>query len=88
MTTNQLHIKQNEWLTKLAEIEQKHIEWFKKRPSIFDQDEHDSIANHLFTDATDGHISFTFWKYSELPEPIKTECLTAYHELFSSEAAA
>lgn len=73
---------------KLAEVEQRHIDWFKNRPALFDSQEYDSIKNHTFSEDDGETIRFSFWKYSELPESIKTECLLAFEEVYGIKISA
>ena len=80
--------KRELFLQKLNEVELKNIEWFMNRPSMFDHDVHDSIKNHTFSDMEGEAFNFNFWKYSELPEKIKAECLLAYEEIFGKKAVA
>lgn len=81
-------VKRQSFLQKLKEVELKNIDWFKSRPAIFDHHQHDSINNHFFSDLDGEVFSFNFWKYSELPEKIKVECLSAYEEIFGKKAVA
>jgi hypothetical protein len=67
---------------RLHEVEQKNIEWFENRPAIFDYHEHDSIDNHTFSEVEGNSVRFNFWKHSELPEKIKSECLQAFKDVF------
>jgi hypothetical protein len=78
----------NKFTTILAQIEQRHINWFKTRPAIFDSQEHDCLSNHTFTEIDGDGVNFNFWKYSELPENIKNDCLVAYNEVFGYKLSA
>lgn len=72
---------------RLQQIEQLHIDWFKKRPAIFDQNQHDSLMYHIVSEQHGNIFSCMFWKYSELPENIKRECVAAFKEVFGPQAA-
>lgn len=74
-------------VSKLETVEQKYVDWFKKRPSILDQYPHDTINNHIFIEQEGKVPTLSFWKYSELPDKIKADCLSAYKEVFSETAA-
>ena len=80
--------KKELFLQRLAEVESRHIDWFKNRPAIFDNQEHDSIANHTFSEGDSDSFSFNFWKHSELPETIKAECLLAFEDVFGKKSVA
>jgi hypothetical protein len=67
---------------RLLEVEQKNIEWFKNRPAVFDSHPHDSITYHTFSEMQGNSFRLIFWKYSELPEKIKTECIQAFKDVF------
>ncbi|WP_295654569.1 hypothetical protein [uncultured Mucilaginibacter sp.] len=73
---------------KLWEIEQRHLDWFKKRPAIFDFQDYDSIGNHTFREEDGEYVRFNFWKHSELPENIQTECLLAFEEVYGGRISA
>jgi hypothetical protein len=88
LSTNICDGKQGLFFQKLSEVEQRHIDWFKKRPAIFDSQEYDSIQNHTFSEEDGDAVSFNFWKYSELPDDIKQECLVAFHEVYGFKASA
>jgi hypothetical protein len=79
--------KVKELVNKLEGVEQKYFDWFKKRPSILDQYPHDTIDNHVFIEQEGNGATLSFWKYSELPDSIKKDCLIAYKEVFSETAA-
>ena len=72
----------------LLQIEQRNINWFKNRPAIFDSQEYDTIGNHTFTEDDGDLLRFNFWKYSELPQNIKSECLLAYEKVFGYKLSA
>jgi len=76
-----------QFTARLQQIEQLHIDWFKKRPAMFDQNKHDSLMAHIFSEQYGNTFSFIFWKYSELPEQIRKECVAAFKEIFDSQAA-
>jgi len=88
MSANTGYGKRDLFMQKLSEVEQRHIDWFKKRPAIFDSQEYDSIKNHTFSEEDGDSVRFNFWKYSELPEIIKTECLKAFEEVFGHKLSA
>jgi len=73
------------FMQRLHEIEQLHIDWFKKRPAIFDQHKHDSLLYHTFSEQYGNTFSFIFWKHSELPDAIKNECIKAFEEVFEDK---
>lgn len=79
--------KVKELVNKLEGVEKKYFDWFKKRPSILDQYPHDTINNHVFIEQQGSEATLSFWKYSELPDSIKKDCLSAYKEVFSETAA-
>ena len=72
-------------LQKLNEVEQRNLDWFKQRPAVFDQLQHDSLRFHTFSEGEGDAVSLNFWKHSELPEKIKAECLKAYEEVFGKK---
>jgi hypothetical protein len=88
LSTNIGSGKQGLFMQKLNEVEQRYIDWFKKRPALFDSQEYDSIQNHTFSEVDDDSVRFNFWKYSELPENIKTDCLLAFEEVYGYKISA
>ncbi|OCX52647.1 hypothetical protein BEL04_14470 [Mucilaginibacter sp. PPCGB 2223] len=76
-----------QFAARLEQIEQMYIDWFKKRPAMYDQDKHDSLMYHIFSEQYGNTFSFIFWKYSELPETIRRECIKAFKEIFEDQAA-
>ena len=81
------HNKKETFTKLLLEVEQRHIDWFKKRPALFDYHPHDSIKNHTFSEDDGNSFRFNFWKHCELPEKIKVECVQAFKEVFGNGGA-
>ena len=83
---NSATLKQR-FTARLQQIEQVHIDWFKKRPAIFDQNQHDSLTYHIVSEQNGNIFSCKFLKHSELPENIRKECVAAFKEVFGGQAA-
>ncbi len=76
--------KKEIFIKRLMEVEERHIDWFKKRPALFDYHTHDSIKNHTFNEEDGNLFRLNFWKHCELPEKIKNECVQAFKEVFGA----
>lgn len=63
-------------------IEEKHLSYFKNRPSKFSIDDHDRLKRHYIIYETANKITFAFDPETDLPENIKTECTEVYISLF------
>ena len=87
ITKNTIPTLKLQFAERLEQIEQTYIDWFKKRPAVYDQNTHDSLTYHIFSEQHDNTFSFVFWKHSELPETIRTECVKAFKEVFEEQAA-
>jgi len=66
----------------MAGLEEKHIDYFKSRPSQIETDEHDRLRNHYNIRTASGQISFRFNEGSDLPEDIRKECTEAFHRIW------
>ena len=75
-------------MTRLQQIENMHLDWFLNRPAMFDQHQHDSLKYHTFSEQYGNTFSFIFWKYSDLPEAIKNDCIVAFKEVFQNKVFA
>ncbi|WP_448702735.1 hypothetical protein ACFGVR_10315 [Mucilaginibacter sp. AW1-3] len=87
ITRNTSPTLKEQFTVRLRQIELMHIDWFKKRPAMYDQNKHDSLMYHIFSEQYGNTFSFIFWKYSELPENIRKECVKAFKEIFEDQAA-
>ena len=65
----------------LERVEQKHIDYFKARPSKRLNEEHDRINMHYWTLISDGVIQFNINPDSDLPQYIKDDCIKAAKEI-------
>jgi hypothetical protein len=66
-------------------IEEKYIEYFKKRPSKFKMDNFDRLHNHYIRIINSNTITFGFTAESDLDEKIKNECIILFNEIFNQE---
>jgi len=71
---------------KLQEIEEEFIEYFKKRKSKFDHDEHDRLHNHYLIYYENGIIRFGFDKDSDIPKYIMQKCIMAFNETYKDDS--
>lgn len=67
----------------LAEINEKHIDFFKARPTLLNKLKHDNIISHCGYIMSNGLIGIMFTSF-DLPENIKQDCLEAFEKSFST----
>lgn len=70
--------KHIEFLNALTEIEERHMDYFKARPGLFIDDDHDYLHNHYSTRINEGVVSFGFIDGSGIAKEIENECLEAF----------
>ena len=77
-------VKMEKFKNALLEIEKKHIDYFKSRPSKFEEHEpHDFLHNHYMIITTPPNVYFKFEEHSPLPVEIRDECTLAFRSSFS-----
>ena len=76
--------KNEEFIKEMSEIENKHIEFFNKRPPKFSLDKHDRLHNHWILYHDNLLIKFGFEPDSDVPDYIKTECNQVFTRIFGS----
>jgi len=65
----------------LDAIQEKHIEYFKERPTDRPQD-HDLLHNHYMVYTANGTVMFNFTPGSDLADNIKAACIEAFKRVY------
>ena len=66
----------------MTALEEKHLDYFKNRPSQIETEEHDCLRNHYNIRTASGQVSFRFNEGSDLPEDIRAECTQVFHRIW------
>jgi hypothetical protein len=74
--------KNEEFIKEMIEIENRHIEFFNKRPPKFSSDEHDRLHDHWILYNDNALIKFGFGPDSDIPDYIKNECIDVFIRIF------
>ncbi|MGD0342702.1 MAG: hypothetical protein ABSA76_13450 [Bacteroidales bacterium] len=77
-----LHDQNEGFKEQLLKIEEKYSEFFERRPSKFEGEQHDRLHNHWMLYEDGMIIRFWFNKDSDLPLKIKEECIKAFTDIF------
>jgi len=66
----------------LSAIEEKHIDYFRKREPKFPRQKHDRLSNHYMIIQDKYKIQFGFENNTDLRQDIINECLRIFNECF------
>ncbi|WP_026462614.1 hypothetical protein [Adhaeribacter aquaticus] len=69
----------------MESIEEKHADFFNKRPPQNETEEHDRLHNHYALRTASGQVELHFNAGSDLPEEIKQECKDTFHQIWKYE---
>jgi hypothetical protein len=66
----------------LLEIEEKYIDFFRKRPAKNEIELHDRLHDHWLMLSDNYKISFGFEKDTDIPQEIIIRCFQKFNEIF------